>query len=336
MATLIHWLAAVRSWIIRAASQATAPASSDDKKEPSTTSDNKEKATTDTAEDASQAKPARDAIAALRTDLAGYGTAIGAISTVLIGSTAVLNLAELFPLPPDATEKAMWAAVALIAAAVIGPALLTRRFFSARRRILIDTMEYRRGPLAAPTQRLGERIKLWSALRVRHRTSHLAWPPRPQPSRAGGLSSAERRLVQTRFAELANEEGATDIVSLENRSERLARIASRAKRSGDTETATSAQAEADRLAAGLDAAIAQAALLVIERRSAKVYRGMATVVFTLLGLFGTVGIIGITEWSHGERERNTAWVDCQKAFPDEKQQQLRVDTCEPLKPEAKR
>lgn len=254
------------------------------------------------AKDPVPPSPAIKAVQDVRDDLGGYGTAIGVGSASIIGIATVLNFDSLFPLPPNPYAYVL--VVVVIGAAVVGPILLTQRFFSARRRILIDTQEYGRSS-GGPVEPLDEKL--------------------------GGLSPKERALIQTRFSELAQEEGARDVVVLEARAERLARVSAVA-RGLDNQTAARALAESTRLEQGIRAAIAESALHVIERRSARVYRGQGTIFCALLAALGASGMFAVTAWSAGEQEQLAAWVKCQSDLKDKEQSELREAVCGRLDP----
>ena len=246
----------------------------------------------------SEAKPAPDPSSAdlqkVRDDLGAYGTAIGVGSTLVVGASTYTTLDSLFPMP----NNLWWIAVAIVfSAAIVGSVRLTRLFFVAKRRILINTMEF-------GTDRLP-----------------------PVPDEKGGLSRAEYKIVERRFEEFAAEEGVPDVVVAEARMERLARVASVAEALDQADVAKSARAESQRLNAGLDAAIGQAALLVIEQRSAAVYRGWRTIAWALLAALGVAGIFLVADWSKGERDYLDTWVTCHKDLKDKDLPDVREQVC---------
>lgn len=251
--------------------------------------------------------PAIDAIKNVRADLTKYGTAIGVGSILVVGGSALATMDSMFPLP---TDGGWYAVVAVFTAAVVGSVALTSSFFMAKRRILIDTMEFKYGqePKAAP--------------------------PGSVPARDGGLSKEERELVHRRLDELAHEEAALDASLVEARAERLERVAIIAAAQGQADVVSYARAEAKRVAGGLNAAIAQAALLVIERRSAGVYRSALTIWLAIIAALGTAGVFVVADWSKGEREQLEAWVACQKDFSGEDAAALRSEVCGRIDPSA--
>ncbi len=249
--------------------------------------------------------PAVEAIKNVRDDLTKYGTAMGVGSVIVVGGSAVVNYDSMFPL---ADSRAWVAVVATFAAAIVGSVALTARFFIAKRRILIDTMEFM------------ERRPAPSFVRT-------------VPSRQGGMSIDERRIVERRLREFAHEEGVADVTLAEARAERLRRVAGAAAAEGEAEVAKLARTEAQRLSAGLSAAISQAALLVVERRSAAVYKSVWAITFALMAAFGAVGVFVVADWSKGEREVVEAWVQCNKDLKDEASSGLRAEVCGRLDPD---
>lgn len=232
------------------------------------------------------ASPAAAAIQKVREDLTAFGTAIGVGSTLVLGATGVATFDSMFPMPPG-TEP--WAVTAVVLA-VAGSVGLTVRFFRAKRRILINTMDYATG------------------------STRLQSIDEDHEALYGGveLSPTERKFVQARLQEFAVEEGVRDVPAVEARAERLARIVVTSKALGQKESAAYAADESARVSSGLREAIAEAALLVIERRSAAVYGGWLTVAFALMAALGTGGVFLLADWSKGERELTEAWVACHK------------------------
>ena len=224
--------------------------------------------------------PALEAIQKVREDLTTFGTTVGIGSTLLLGTAAFATLDALFPLPHD------WVWILVVLAytvAVAAPALATRRFFAAKRRILINTQDF---------------TPEGSADRV--------------PEAKGGLSGPEVKAVERRFAEFSAEEGVPHPAVAEARVERLSRIAVTAEAEGQAEVAAQARAEAARLSKGLDDAIAEAALLVIERRSAEVYRGWRTIALVTAAGVAIAATFILADWSKGERETVTDYLTCLK------------------------
>ena len=101
---------------------------------------------------------------------------------------------------------------------------------------------------------------------------------------------------------------------------------------GQADAASYARAEAQRVGGGLSAAIAQAALLVIERRSAAVYRSALTIWLAIITALGTAGVFIVADWSKGEREQVEAWVSCQKELKDKDAPDVRSEVCGRIDP----
>lgn len=225
----------------------------------------------------------------VREDLAAYGTAVGlAAGTVTVG-TAFATFDDLFPLPAGYQLLAILA-LGLFVVAAAGSILLTQRFFSARRRVIIETS--------------------------------VLSPYNPNDQRNTGVSEEERIFLTGPLDEFAEREGAQYARTVEQRRDRLRRVAAAAEQSGQTEVAAAATAEAARLSDGLQIAGLSGVVKLLEHRSIKVYKGAMTIVLALLVAVGTAGLFSLADWSRGERDRITAFITCQKDSDDSIQDDL--------------
>ncbi|WP_088285415.1 hypothetical protein [Kineosporia sp. A_224] len=263
----------------------------------------------DPAKEASEstAKPTADiaaALQAIRDDLKTYGTAIGVGSLVAILTAAVTNMDKLFPGPGGSQlpKTAYWLALVIcVLLAIVGSILLTSRFFAARRRVLINTDDYI-----------------------------------DQPHQLKGLDQSEAEVIYKRLAKLAESEGVASIPVLERRISRLQRVALTAKSGGQDKAAAAAIAEADRVGAALNLAVSEAALLVLERRSADVYRQPFTTVFAATAAIGIAGVFLLGQWAQSDQDKTARWLACQTDLKDSDKVLHAVErreTCARLEPD---
>lgn len=211
-----------------------------------------------------------------REDLAAFGTGVGTAAGIATVGTTLATFDKFFPVPAY-WQAAAWVPLGLLLLAALASALLTRRYFSARRRILIDT-----DSSASATWRKG-------------------------------LDDDETRLLIRPLTDFAIGEGCASTDQVDLRIKRLGRIASRFRYQEKATVADTASAEQDRLTKGLQLAMVEGAAALLEYRSVAVFKGKLTVLYGFLVAFGVGGMFFAADWSQGERERITAWNDCQAA-----------------------
>lgn len=211
----------------------------------------------------------------IRENLRSYGSAVGALATAVLAGVGWVAFANLAPLPYG--FEWMWWVVGVLGVVAILAALdLTRLFFSAQRRIVF-----------AP-----------STVKPAGNDSD------------NDLSTSERALVRGILDQHAGEELAESIAALEYRALRLGRIArSSAERAGNGAAAdpgmlarsSRASAEAERLDMVVGRASLRAALELLEERSRNVFKGGPTWWRGALVGVCVVGLLGLGEWSEGQR-----------------------------------
>lgn len=177
-------------------------------------------------------------------------------------------------------------AIVLLAVAATGSAMLTRRYFSARRRIVVETS------VLVPFVR--------------------------EDRRNDGIEREEEVFLTAPLQKLVAREKAKTASDLEERIAQREREALRA----DAKTAEAKRAEAKRLSDAIDLAVAEGAISLLEYRSARVFKGRRTVIFGLMVALGVGGLFLVGDWSRGERDRITAWTTCQKETPDAVQDKI--------------
>jgi len=246
-------------------------------------------------EPSSRADQLREGMKAIRDDLAAFGTGVGVLAGSVTAAATLATFDDLFPLPAG-WQGLIVLAVLLLAVAAFGSAMLTRRYFSARRRIVVETSAL--VPFG-PGDRRNREID-------------------PDDPRNQGIDADERIFFTERFEDLLRRENISTARELDRR---IAQYEREAVSAGPEEAAVK-RAEAKRLSDALDLAIAEGAISVLENRSAKVFKGAGTVVFGLMVAMGVGGLFLLGDWSRGERDRITAWTTCQKETVDAVQDQV--------------
>ena len=226
-------------------------------------------------------------IASIRSDLAAFGTGVGLVSGGLTTAAVLATLDTLFPIPAS-WQALLWLAVGLLLLAALGSALLTRRYFAARRRIVVETRAL--SPFLEHDIR-NAGFRDWANL------------DRPGP---------ERIFLTAPLDDYAHAELAPDIRTLELRIARLDRIAARFAAEKNEESAKIASRESARLSAGITLAVTGGAVSLIEYRSADVYKGWKTVALAMCVAVGVGGLFLLSDWSAGERDRVTQYLACAK------------------------
>lgn len=202
----------------------------------------------------------------LRSDLQGWGAAVGLIATTVLTGVSWTQLNKLFPLPTEIWWVAP-VAVASALGAVGGSAFILLRLYRAQRRILIGT----------------------------------ACPP---PKRSG-LTWLERKKVEKILDEQARVEEAIHIQDLDARATRIDRIATRLERS-KSDLAVAARAESNRLNHFVGLALRRAALALLENRTRKAISGIGTWVALLAAAFGIAGVFTVANYSQGKQQKGPA------------------------------
>ena len=219
---------------------------------------------------------------AIRADLGVYGTAVGVASGALVSTATYATFKDVFPVlgGPSRFWIALGLAFLFVAVAATGSILLTWRFFSARRQLVVDPGEL-------------------------HHRGH-----DQQNQSAGGesLTASEEKLIRVRLAGFAQTEQALYARDIETRGHRLCAAARR--RGGDEIGAAAAQTESDRLFRTFGEVVYDAQLMVIEMRAAEVYKGWRTVVYAALAARGVASLFLLAAVYEGEREQIVAWNAC--------------------------
>jgi hypothetical protein len=227
----------------------------------------------------SPADKLREGMQKIREDLTTFGTGVGLAAGAATAATTLATFDDWFPVPAY-WQSFFWVPFAFFLCAAVGSALLTRRYFAARRRILIDS----------------------------DTSSTAGWRK--------GLTEPEQGLLQRPLDSFARGEGARGAHDIDLRIKRLGRVAARSKNWGNDAVAEAANAEAARLSEAMDLAMVEGAVSLLEYRSAQVYKGWVTAALGMLIAVGVAGMFFLADWSQGERDRLTTWADCQKETAD--------------------
>lgn len=233
-------------------------------------------------EPASPAKDISKGMESIRENLRTFGTALGALATAVLAGVGFATFHEIFPLPPGRGLLGVGAAL-LAAAAVGGTVWLTAAFFAAQRRIVFSP----------------------SALSVGEEG----------PVKAEGLSKHEENIIKAILKEHAAEEGGASLRAVEMRAQRLSRVARRVEAAGAGEAARAAAItkESQRLTEAVSLAAWRAALMVLENRARRVYKGTGTVIALCVAATGIVGLLLLADYSKGQRDLIALRESCAKA-----------------------
>jgi hypothetical protein len=222
----------------------------------------------------------------IRSLLQRTGAALGAGAAALLAALGLTQAYELFPLPENlqTEQKVSMLIGALLGAglALGGTAWLASRFFSAQRRILLDSAGLQD---------------------------------------ESNKAERDRATVKRVLDEHAREENAHDLLALELRALRLQRIARRrGEGAGQLARAASEaiQAESDRVQGVVSIALTRAAAVLLEKRASDVFKPGRTAAALVVALTGLILLFGVGDYADGQRELVELRKTCSEAKPGAK------------------
>ena len=221
----------------------------------------------------------------VRSMLQRTGAALGAASAAVLAALGLTQAYELFPLPqgldPEQKLSIVVSALAGAALALGGATWLAARFFSAQRRILLDSSGLQGDTVA-------ERAEVMRVL-----TEHA------REENARNLLALELRAL--RLDRIARRRKAAQLRSSVQSPPALA--------------SSGIQAEADRLHSVVSIALTRAAAVLLERRARDVFRGGRTAAALVMTLGGLLLLFGVGDYTDGERDLVELRKACSEAKP---------------------
>ncbi|MDX6397561.1 MAG: hypothetical protein QOJ43_969 [Gaiellaceae bacterium] len=216
----------------------------------------------------------RASMAKIREDLRRLGATLATGATALLAGLGWLQIHNVFPTPASHGRLLTGIALAGSLAALVGVGWLVQIIFSAQRRI----------PVSSDVGTVGDLGLKGEELNIRNHVFQSAAVAQGEPN-----ETLRQLELDARQAERDAEDPPTP------------------------DDGEKSKVRAARLDAAVDNAVASAALLILERRSAAVFRGWRTKVAFALAAVGIVLAFGVADYSKGQRDLIALRKSCAEA-----------------------
>ena len=211
----------------------------------------------------------------MRKHLRYTSAALGAVATTVIGGLGWAKLNDIFPIPAEHYWRVLLMTIFGAALAIAGSIFVAGGFFTAQRRIIVSSRQSRED--------------------------------QPDPL-AENRSKKESELARYVMNEFAWEENAADLLALDLRAQRMARVARNL-----SIAATRFSDESERLNNIVKLALQRTCVVLLERRSRKATSSWSTKTSLAVAVVGIVLLWGAADYSAGQHALIGLRKDCSAA-----------------------